>query len=178
MSDVPKPRVTMWVPTTDLMTLRRLGKTCEELGELVAVLGRTICQGIDGVDPASGETNIERMTKESADVIAQIGCNVQAFQLDQQRIDARVLDKTEIMGEWEALFSAPAAASGQPADKAHAEIERLRTALAKANEQAERFERLWYLRGDALESIQAHCAPQQSALAAAIVATCDSALKA
>ena len=34
---------------------------------------------------------------------------------------------------------------------AQAEIERLRAALAKANEQAERFERGWYLRGDALE---------------------------
>ena len=32
-----------------------------------------------------------------------------------------------------------------------AEIERLRAALAKANEQAERFERGWYLRGDVLE---------------------------
>lgn len=34
------------------------------------------------------------------------------------------------------------------------EIERLRAALAKANEQAERFERGWYLRGDALEKLQ------------------------
>lgn len=31
------------------------------------------------------------------------------------------------------------------------EIERLRTALKAANDQAERFERGWYLRGDALE---------------------------
>lgn len=33
------------------------------------------------------------------------------------------------------------------------EIERLRAALAQANEQAERFERGWYLRGDALEGV-------------------------
>ncbi|MCA3068780.1 MAG: hypothetical protein IOD11_00035 [Rhodocyclaceae bacterium] len=32
------------------------------------------------------------------------------------------------------------------------EIERLRAALAKANEQAEHFERQWYLRGDAIEA--------------------------
>lgn len=93
-----------WVPTTDLMTLRRLGKTCEELGELVAVLGRTICQGLDGVDPVSGETNIERITKESADVLAQIGCNVEAFKLDQDRIEARATDKMSQMAEWEAMF--------------------------------------------------------------------------
>ena len=35
-----------------------------------------------------------------------------------------------------------------------AEIERLRAALANANKQAERFERGWYLRGDALEKLE------------------------
>lgn len=93
-----------WTPTTNLMELRRLGKTCEELGELVAALGRTICQGLDGVDPATGEINIERIEKESADVIAQIGCNVEAFQLNRASIDARVDRKTAQMAEWEALF--------------------------------------------------------------------------
>lgn len=34
------------------------------------------------------------------------------------------------------------------------EIERLRAALAQANNQTERFERGWYLRGDALEKLQ------------------------
>jgi hypothetical protein len=37
--------------------------------------------------------------------------------------------------------------------KAEREIERLRASLKKANDQAERFERRWYLRGDALEWI-------------------------
>lgn len=98
-----------WTPTTNLLELRRLGKTCEELGELVAALGRTICQGLDGVDPASGETNIERITKESADVIAQLGCNVEAFRLDRERIAARVAHKEALMAEWEAFFPRPAA---------------------------------------------------------------------
>lgn len=39
-------------------------------------------------------------------------------------------------------------------DDAAAEIVRLRAALAKANEQAECFERGWYQRGDALEKLQ------------------------
>lgn len=34
------------------------------------------------------------------------------------------------------------------------ERDRLRVALQKANEQAEHFERGWYLRGDALEKLQ------------------------
>ena len=39
-------------------------------------------------------------------------------------------------------------------EKAEREIERLRAALEKANDQAERFERGWYLRGDVLERLQ------------------------
>lgn len=58
------------------------------------------------------------------------------------------------------------------------EIERLRVALKAANANHERFERGWYLRGDALAAIKKHCEPQPSALAAAIVATCDSGLQA
>jgi hypothetical protein len=46
-------------------------------------------------------------------------------------------------------WSPDPAVMGNAAD----EIERLRAALAKANEQAERFERGWYLRGDALEGV-------------------------
>lgn len=96
-----------WTPTTELLTLRRLGKSCEELGELVSVLGRTICQGLEGIDPASGQSNIERMTKESADVLAQIECNVRAFRLDRDGIGARVEHKLGLMAEWEALFAPP-----------------------------------------------------------------------
>lgn len=91
--------LTKWTPTTDLMTLRRLGKTCEELGELVAVLGRTICQGLDGVDPATGEGNIERITKESADVIAQIGCNVGSSDCVVERGMTSQVHKTDYVVE-------------------------------------------------------------------------------
>lgn len=105
-----------WTPTTDLMTLRRLGKSCEELGELVAVLGRSICQGLDGIDPASGESNIDRITKESADVMAQIECNARAFNLDTEAMNARQAHKVSLMAEWEALFlplDAPTHENGQ-----------------------------------------------------------------
>jgi hypothetical protein len=40
------------------------------------------------------------------------------------------------------------------AHEADAEIERLSAALKTANEQAEKFERSWYLRGDALEKLE------------------------
>ena len=42
----------------------------------------------------------------------------------------------------------------RPAAEAANEIERLTAALATANANAERFERGWYLRGDALEKLE------------------------
>jgi len=43
--------------------------------------------------------------------------------------------------------------SEQPAGLAYAEVKRLTLCLQKANEQSERFERQWYLRGDMLEDV-------------------------
>lgn len=68
------------------------------------------------------------------------------------------------------------------------EIERLQVALKAANAQAERFERGWYLRGDALEKIKGvvcgdrtpRWASEESVYAARgwIVDTCDAGLNA
>ncbi|BEV09327.1 hypothetical protein [Methylophilus sp. DW102] len=116
-----------WIPETDLLALRRLGKTCEELGELVAVLGRSICQGIDGVDPSSDESNIERMTKESADVMAQLLCNFKAFGLNRMLIDQRIADKSEKMAEWEAMFNPVSGKETLSKFDAASDAERLRS---------------------------------------------------
>lgn len=48
-----------------------------------------------------------------------------------------------------------------------AELERLRECLHKANESSERFEREWYLRGDALEAAEQECERLRSELNAA-----------
>jgi NTP pyrophosphatase (non-canonical NTP hydrolase) len=98
-----------WTPTTDLLTLRRMGKLGEELGEAQAVAARVIIQGIDEVDPGSGKVNRQRLMDELADVQAQIGCTVLAFDLDQGYMARRTAEKMRQMAEWEALFSAPAA---------------------------------------------------------------------
>jgi NTP pyrophosphatase (non-canonical NTP hydrolase) len=100
--------VSKWVPTQDLMTLRRLGKTGEELGELVAVVNRCVIQGIDEVDPGTGKTNRLRLEEDIADVSAQLMCTVQAFDLDGLAINARMLRKIGYMNEWEAMFKEPA----------------------------------------------------------------------
>jgi hypothetical protein len=53
----PRPKLSKWVPTTDPMTLRRMGKLTEELGELQSVAARVVIQGIDETDPSSGKVN-------------------------------------------------------------------------------------------------------------------------
>ena len=98
-----------WIPTTDLLTLRRMGKLGEELGELQTVAARVIIQGIDEVDPGSGKVNRLRLMDELADVQAQIGCTVLAFALDQEYMTRRTAEKMRQMAEWEALFAASVA---------------------------------------------------------------------
>lgn len=99
-----RPPLTKWIPTTDLMMLRRMGKLGEELAELSVVTNRCIIQGIDEVDPGSGIVNRERLMKELADVMAQCIVTIERLGLDQAFIKARTEDKLDQMAEWEAMF--------------------------------------------------------------------------
>jgi len=98
-----------WIPESDPMVLRRVGKTGEECAELAKVCSRITIQGLDGVDPATGETNRQALTKEVADVMAQCLVTMEALGLDSFAIHSRKLDKVAQMAEWEAMFSQPAA---------------------------------------------------------------------
>jgi hypothetical protein len=93
-----------WIPTTNLMMLRRMGKLLEELNECGSVAARCIIQGIDEVDPATGSTNRLRLWQEVADVYAQLDCTVTALNLPVVFIDERRERKKEYMREWEAMF--------------------------------------------------------------------------
>jgi hypothetical protein len=97
----------VWVPDSDPHQARRVGKTLEELGELSAVLARISLQGMQGVDPETGQTNEMRLQQETADVLAQINCNIRSFQMNQSAIDERVRWKELRMAEWEAHFAGP-----------------------------------------------------------------------
>ena len=92
---------TNWLPITNLEMQRRLGKTAEELAELLCVIARIGIQGIDDIDPASSKTNRLRLHVETADVIAQIECNFLAFAMDREVIDTRVQMKIAAMRVWE-----------------------------------------------------------------------------
>jgi len=94
-----------WVCTLTPHQSRRVGKTLEELGELVAVLGRLQIQGIDEIDPSSGKTNRQRLHEETADVLAQLYCNLAAFDMPNDLIEHRTETKVHQMGEWEAHYA-------------------------------------------------------------------------
>lgn len=96
-----------WTPESDPMILRRVGKTGEECAELAKVCSRITIQGLDGIDPATGESNRQALTKEVADVMAQRLVTMEALGLDIAAISVRTDHKVAQMAEWEALFKQP-----------------------------------------------------------------------
>jgi NTP pyrophosphatase (non-canonical NTP hydrolase) len=93
-----------WAPDRDPRQARRIGKTLEEVNELGAVLARISIQGMDAIDPSSGKSNRQRLHEETADVLAQIECNVRAFDMDKNAMFDRQESKVDQMIEWEAHF--------------------------------------------------------------------------
>lgn len=100
--------LTKWIPESDPMVLRRVGKTGEECAELSKVCSRITIHGLNGVDPATGESNRAALAKEVADVVAQCYTTINALGLDAHAIRARVVEKQRQMAEWEAMFRDPA----------------------------------------------------------------------
>lgn len=87
-----------WVPITDPVQLALLGKLGEELGEAMAALSRSIIQGLDGKNPATGEVNIQWLAEEAADVAACI----MVLKEHQMLVDMpnRTLRKRAQLYEW------------------------------------------------------------------------------
>jgi NTP pyrophosphatase (non-canonical NTP hydrolase) len=94
-----------WQPDSNPRQARRIGKTMEECGELVAVLARVSIQGLDAVDPATGKTNRQRLIEEVGDVYAQLACTVAVLRLPQAEINERSARKVGQMAEWEAHYT-------------------------------------------------------------------------
>jgi NTP pyrophosphatase (non-canonical NTP hydrolase) len=104
LTQKPTTVVTAWHVETDPFRKRKLGKALEELSELSNVLARCLIQGVDEIDPSSKEVNRSRMQKEVADVLAQMGCLIAAFDLNMEEILERVQDKKASMDKWEELL--------------------------------------------------------------------------
>lgn len=80
--------VSRWVPTTNLMTLRRLGKLGEELGELAMICAVCIEQGNAAYDLQSNCPAAGSVTREIADVLAQCKVTKEVLGLNLSRIQS------------------------------------------------------------------------------------------
>ncbi len=89
-----------WVPTTDPHVLRLTNKMLEELNELGKVLARINLQGLDGVDPATGETNAMNLEKELADVLANADLMLEFLVKDEARVAVRRREKRQRLRIW------------------------------------------------------------------------------
>lgn len=93
-----------WQVMTSPIGLRRLGKLGEESGELMAVVCRSVIQGLDEVDPGSGKMNRQRLHEEIADVLAQCFCTIRALGMDSTFIRQRAHQKQSEMVQWEDMY--------------------------------------------------------------------------
>jgi hypothetical protein len=57
-----------WIPMSDPVDIKHVGKALEELGEAVAALARALIQGMDGQDPKTGKLNRDSVAEELAGV--------------------------------------------------------------------------------------------------------------
>jgi len=93
---LPRP----WHPMTNARDLKTLGKLCEELGEAVAAASRCMIQGIEEPNPETGESNREWLTKELADVQANIRMTIERFGLSAPAIQRRAERKYQFQTMW------------------------------------------------------------------------------
>ncbi len=89
-----------WHPMTNARDIKTLGKLGEEAGELATVACRAIIQGIEEINPETGMTNREWLTKEIADVRANSRMAIERFGLDEEAIDARANRKYDFQTIW------------------------------------------------------------------------------
>ncbi len=89
-----------WHPITNVVDLKTIGKLSEELGELSAIVGRCIIQGVNEAEPVTGVVNRIALENEIADVVANIELVMKRFNLDEARIEVRALKKIEQLKIW------------------------------------------------------------------------------
>ena len=98
-----------WIPMSEPIDIKHLGKLTEETGELVQVICRCLIQGIDGLDPINEqESNRDWLTKEIADVLANIDLVVKHFDLDIELIGIRRDRKKKLLRQWHGMLVKPA----------------------------------------------------------------------
>lgn len=93
-----------WMPITDVRTLRILGKAAEEAAELCKALNRAIIQGLDGIDPHTGKSNITAILEEVVDTQVTVDRVTDMLELTDEQLDwmvGRWERKTKNLKEWQ-----------------------------------------------------------------------------
>jgi NTP pyrophosphatase (non-canonical NTP hydrolase) len=98
--DIPKKAPSIWIPLSDPGDLAAFGKLQEELGELVSIIGRIQCQGLEGIDPDTGKSNRKALEDELADVKAMCFLVINRFNLDFTHIITRREAKIDYTRVW------------------------------------------------------------------------------
>lgn len=100
MSDATNPLYHPWVPMTNALDLKHLGKLGEECGELSAAIFRCVIQGIYEKEPVTEKRNVDWLTEEIADVFANMNLVIDHFNLDEEFIAKRAVDKRKRLKLW------------------------------------------------------------------------------
>lgn len=90
--------VSPWMPEQDRLILAVLGKLAEECNELAGRAARSIIQGLDELDPASGLTNRVELAREAGDVEACIAKLEEVLGIGAS--PSRVAAKYDHLGRW------------------------------------------------------------------------------
>lgn len=105
----PKDRATLWavnpwVPMSNPLDVKHLGKLSEELNECGAAVARCVIQGISESEPVTHKPNREWLEDEMADVLANIELVTDHFGLDRVRMFERRKRKMENLRRWHAML--------------------------------------------------------------------------
>lgn len=106
-----RQRVSPWVPMTDPIDIKHLGKLIEELNELGSAASRCLIQGIDECEPDTGKVNRLWLEEEIADALANIELVMWHFDLNGLLIHGRRIAKQERLRIWHAMEDGPASAA-------------------------------------------------------------------
>ena len=101
-TDTMKPP-SPWIPMSDPVDVKHLGKLCEELNECGAAASRGLIQGIDEPEPTTGKINRAWLAEEIADVLANVELVTERFNLPLHAIIARKERKKANLRIWHAV---------------------------------------------------------------------------
>jgi hypothetical protein len=100
--EIPNAPLDPWVPMTEPIDIKHMGKFGEETAEAATIACRCIIQGIYGAEPKTGKLNVTALEDEIADVLANVELVSERFKLDMNRITARAVMKKARLRLWHA----------------------------------------------------------------------------